>query len=134
MIITRQTLENLNACELLLEAFCQDHPHGLDISALWGTPEEAQNFWSVVFASRWKSLIGWAIGVGLLPSRIRADLSYANLSDADLSDADLYRADLCKAKWNERTAWPAELGHDQSQPCGRGSAVSGEALTRRRNV
>ena len=99
MIITRQVLENFGACKSLLETFCQDHPHGLDISALWGTPEEAQNFWSVVFASRWKSLIGWAIGVGLLPSRIRADLS----------DADLYRADLCKAKWNERTAWPAEF-------------------------
>ena len=132
MIITRQTLENFNACELLLEAFCRDHPHGLDISALWGTKEDAQNFWSVIFASGWKGQVGWAISEGLLPSRIRANLNNADLSCADLSNADLYRAnlnnadlrwadlryanlswanlswaDLGGAKWNEYTAWPA---------------------------
>lgn len=111
MIINRQVLENFHACTKLKEKFCKDHPNGLDISGLWGTDDEAQLVWAVIFASEWKYQIGWAISVGLLPARIRADLSNANLSNADLSNAnlrwaDLSNADLSGAQHNRYTVWP----------------------------
>ena len=109
MIITRERLENFGACHSLARKFAKDHPHGLDISPLWGTDEEAQMFWAIVFASEWKRQIGWCISVGLIPARIRANLSEANLSEADLRGADLYRANLIGADLRGANLYRANL-------------------------
>jgi uncharacterized protein YjbI with pentapeptide repeats len=97
MIVNETVLKNFNACTSLRNRFVAQHPNGFDISGLWGTDEEAQAVWAILFASEWKTQIGWAISVGLLPARIRANLSRADLSRADLSRADLSRADLSGA-------------------------------------
>lgn len=107
MIVDDELLRNFGACVELRKEFTRTHPNGFDIGGLWGTDEEAEVVWAVLFASGWKRQIGWAVNVGLLPARIRANLRGANLSGADLvgvklsnanlSNANLSGADLCKA-------------------------------------
>jgi len=131
MIITRETLENFNACSNLIGEFEQDHPNGLDISPLWGTDEEAQAFWSVVFASEWKRQISWCIGVGLIPARIRANLSRADLSEANLRGANLYRANLIGADLRGANLYRANLSEaDLSEADLRGADLRGANLYR----
>jgi len=110
MIITRKTLEdNFGACRALADEFERDHPSGLDISPLWGTKDDAQMFWSVVFASEWKRQVGWCIGVGLIPAKIRADLRGADLCGADLRWANLFLAVLSGANLHGANLHGADL-------------------------
>ncbi len=94
LIITEQVLTNFGACAGLRDKFVAENPNGFDIGGLWGTDEEAQEVWAILFASEWKKQVGWAIGAGLLPARIRANLRWANLRWANLRWANLRWADL----------------------------------------
>jgi uncharacterized protein YjbI with pentapeptide repeats len=102
-------LRNFNACSELRDEFVRDHPHGLDISPLWGDDNQAGLLWAIIIASPWRRQIGWAIGKGLLPARIRADLSGADLSGANLRDAVLYGAVLSGAVLSGAVLYGADL-------------------------
>jgi hypothetical protein len=132
MIITAGILRNFGACASALREFEERSPDGLDISGLWGNTEQADACWKQLLADEFlKNHIGWAVHVGLIPARIRANLSRAdlgranlrwanltgadltganltgaNLTGADLRGADLIGANLGGAKWNENTIWP----------------------------
>jgi len=116
MIITDEVLRRFGACLGAVEHFREDFPDGFDISPLWGTFEEADALWKIIFGSWLREYVGWGIRNGILPSYIRADLSganlfganlfRANLSRASLSRADLSRANLSEAIADERTIWP----------------------------
>ena len=117
MIITADVLRRFSACTEELPAFERRFPHGVDISPLWGTSQERSRFWRIALADPLlKRQIGWAIGAGVIPARIIADLRRANLRGAnlhiadlqraDLRYADLRRADLWGARYNEYTRWP----------------------------
>lgn len=102
-------LHDFKACCWESERFIADYPNGFDIGGLWGSDEEAASVWHALFTSEWKYRIGWAISVGLLPARIRADLRGANLQEAGLWGANLHRANLCKANLREANLWKANL-------------------------
>ena len=94
-VINPKTLENFGPCSPAKDEFEKKFPKGFDIGPLWGTEEEANDKWGEILADPLlKKHVGWAIDVGILPARIRADLNGANLSQADLSEADLSEADL----------------------------------------
>ena len=97
MIITKEIILNFRPCGLE-DRFAELYPDGIDISPLWGTDEESGACWKRLLTDDFlKTQIGWAIYKGMLPARIRADLSGADLSGADLSGADLIRANLTGA-------------------------------------
>ena len=91
--VTRQQLENLNACQPGLDWFDSVATDGV-WSVDW-TPETQIDWIKNRGLCRW---IGWAIDKKLLP--------LWSMSGADLYEADLYEADLRMAEWNERTIWP----------------------------
>lgn len=96
MIVTVEVLDNFNPCRHARQVFRERFPCGIDISGLWATKEEADALWNEILGDLFlKRHVGWAISAGLLPARIRADLS---------------GADLYGAKWNGDTVWP--LGFD----------------------
>ena len=121
-VINPKTLENFGPCSPAKDEFEKKFPKGFDIGPLWGTEEEANDKWGEILADPLlKKHVGWAIDVGILPARIRADLSEADLSEADLRwanlrwadlrGADLNRADLnganlSQARHNKYTTWP----------------------------
>ena len=109
VIINEERLRNFGACSGLRDRFVADHANGFDIGGLYGTDEEAAAVWAVLFASEWKRQIGWAIGVGLLPAKIRADLRWANLRWANLRGADLRGADLSEADLSGASLRGADL-------------------------
>jgi len=95
MIITRDVLVSFNACKPKLERFCELYPDGLDISGLWGTLEEREKTWERLLSDEFlRRQIGWAIGVGLIPSRIVGDFAGMNLTRAEIRRADLCWADF----------------------------------------
>ena len=100
-VITPEILENFSPCSPDKEDFETRFPQGFDIGALWGTEEEANDKWGEILADPLlKKHVGWAIDVGILPARIRADLSEGDLSEADLRWAKLRWADLRGADLN----------------------------------
>ena len=111
-VINPKTLENFGPCSPAKDEFEKKFPKGFDIGPLWGTEEEANDKWGEILADPLlKKHVGWAIDVGILPARIRADLSEADLSEANLrwanlSEADLSEADLSEACHNKYTTWP----------------------------
>ena len=112
MLVTREMLRSFGACKDASNEFEKEYPDGLDISGLWGTFDQANETWRGLLANEFlRQYIGWAIWAGMLPARIRADLSRAdlsraNLSWANLSEANLSWANLREAIWNEYTTWP----------------------------
>jgi len=111
-VINPKTLENFGPCSPAKDEFEKKFPKGFDIGPLWGTEEEANGKWHELLADPLlKKYVGWAIANGVLPARIRANLSGANLSGANLrwanlSQADLSEADLSEARHNKYTTWP----------------------------
>ena len=111
-VINPKTLENFGPCSPAKDEFEKKFPKGFDIGPLWGTEEEANDKWGEILADPLlKKHVGWAIDVGILPARIRADLSeadlrWANLRWADLNRADLNGANLSQARHNKYTTWP----------------------------
>ena len=98
MIIDLDMLVRFGACKLQRDEFAARFPNGLDVSGLWGTAEECSTTWRILLADEFlRRNAGWAIANGLVPARIRADLTGANLTDADLTGADLTDADLTGA-------------------------------------
>ena len=119
MRITAEMLQqNFGACrDTALTRFRREYPQGLDISPLWGTPEEADVLWHQLL-SDWGPWIGWAIRAGVLPARIRArlyraDLEEADLGGTDLREADLRGANLCRANlYRANLRWANLAGAD----------------------
>ena len=109
MKITTEVLARFNACESEVDHFATDYPDGLDISPLWGTNKEANALWQQILGSWLKAEVGWAIAEGILPARIRANLSDANLCGADLCGADLFGANLCGADLSKANLFGANL-------------------------
>ena len=119
LIVDSAMLERFGACEPDLHEFVEDYPDGLDIGGLWGTSDEAEVVWLAILGSRWRSRVGWAIGVGLVPARIRANLCRADLRNAslfgaglryaNLLGADLCLADLCLADLHGANLLGADL-------------------------
>jgi len=89
MIINDAVLRNFGACDYERARFNAQYPDGFDVSGLWGTWDEAEAVWKAILATEWKRQVGWAIWYGMLPARIRGDLSGVTLSGADLSGANL---------------------------------------------
>ena len=127
MLVTMEILDNFGPCRKARNKFAERFPDGIDISGLLGTEQEADAVWKQLLGDEFlKRHIGWAICAGLLPARVRANLSGADLTGADLSLAYLTRADLRGADltgadlslaylsgaylswaiWNEDTSWP----------------------------
>ena len=96
MRITAEMLrEHFGACDgPALTRFRREYPQGLDISPLWGTPEEADVLWHQLLSDWRRRWVGWAIRAGVLPARIRANLHRADLANADLGGANLREANL----------------------------------------
>lgn len=69
-----------------LKKFNQYHPNGLDISGLWSEdPKIVNDTWIWLLTDTFLNFnIGWAIGVGILPSAIRADLSGQSIIGANV--------------------------------------------------
>ena len=109
VIVNEKMLHDFGACRQAREQFVAANPNGFDVGGLYGTDEEAALVWAVLFASEWKEHIGWAIGVGLLPAKIRGDLCGADLCEANLRGANLYRADLREANLRGANLWGANL-------------------------
>jgi len=98
MIITRDMLINFYACKNDLEYFCELYPNGLDVSGLWGTFEERKDTWKKLLSNKFlRQEIGWAIGMGLIPSKIVGDFADMNLAGANLCDANLCGSNLRNA-------------------------------------
>jgi len=109
--LTAQMLrDNFGACESGAQRFENDYPDGLNISRLWGTYEEADDLWKEILGGWLKTQVGWAIATGILPARIRANLSGADLSGADLSKADLSWVNLSGADLSGADLSGADLG------------------------
>ena len=97
MIIDREMLRRFNACAEQADLFEAAYPDGLDVSGRWGTSAESNATWlRLLSADVVKRNIGWAIGEGLIPARITANLREANLSGADLREAN----------YDGHTTWP----------------------------
>jgi len=95
MIITRDVLVSYNACKPKLDRFCELYPDGLDVSSLWGTLEEQEATWKRLLSDEFlRQHIGWAMGEGLIPSRIVGDFAKMDLAGAYLRLADLRGANL----------------------------------------
>ena len=110
MKITVEILDRFAPCRGARNEFAERFPDGLDISSLWGTSEQASKTWHMILSDRFlKQHVGWAISEGLLPARIRADLSGANLSGANLSGANLYGANLSGANLYGANLYGANL-------------------------
>jgi len=95
MILTPEILSNFSPCEGEYTTFCERWPGGLDLSGLWGDQGTRSKTWRTLLDDEFlRRQVGWAIGEGIIPSRINGDLSGANLTGADLSGANLTRANL----------------------------------------
>ena len=111
MIVTAKMLDRFGACTPARDEFAHCFPDGLDIGGLWDTPEKRDATWKVLLGNEFlRKHVGWAISVGILPSRISADLCRANLSGANLSGANLYGANLSGANLYGANLHGANLG------------------------
>jgi len=112
VIVTAEVLDNFGACRYAREEFTAKFPDGLDLSDLWSGFDSAAVVWQRLLTDPFlKTYVGWAISVGILPARIRAnlheaDLHEANLLGADLRGADLHGANLTKIFYDGDTIWP----------------------------
>jgi hypothetical protein len=94
--VTKEILEERDACKDGIDAFVKSFPNGLNLSGwtplcqliIIGHPE-LRKFW------------GWAVSNGLIPAwslvranLVRANLDGANLDGANLDGANLYGANL----------------------------------------
>jgi len=95
MIVNGDVLRNFDACANSMREFAEIFPDGIDISPLWGDADEANAMWRYILNHDFlKRYVGWAIEVGILPARIRADLGGADLRNANLCGANLGGANL----------------------------------------
>ena len=98
VIITTNTLKNFGACKSAIQEFDKRFPDGLDISGIWGSKGEADEAWKMLFADALlREHVSWAMRVGILPTRLRANLGGVNLAGFDLRGANLYQANLAKS-------------------------------------
>src|SRR3989304_3294680 len=110
MIINPELLTRFNACSEAKAKFVRRFPSGLDVSALWGEPPQREEKWREILEDEFlHHYVGWAIGAGILPARIKAGLSGANLSEANLSWANLSEANLSWANLSEANLSGANL-------------------------
>ena len=110
VIVTAEVLDNFGACRYAREEFTAKFPDGLDLSDLWSGFDSAAVVWQRLLTDPFlKTYVGWAISVGILPARIRANLHEADLRRANLRGANLYMADLRGANLRWANLYMANL-------------------------